>query len=360
VFAGSYHGIFDEVVSRGTEAGGIRRTLPAAPGIPAASLENIIVLEYRSEESLRYIEAEADHIAAVMTEPVQGGNPSILPGDFLRKLREVTTSVGVPLIFDEVVTGFRVHPGGVQGLLGIQADIATYGKVCGGGMPIGVVAGRKQYMDALDGGYWQYGDDSRPEANMTFFAGTFVRHPLALAACVAVLTELKRQGPEFQKALNEKMARLADQLNGLFQETHLPMSLLSFSSFGRLDVTGDMPFVGLLYYLLRERGIHIWEGRAVILTSAHDGADIQKIVAAFREGIAALQAVGLLPTGESQDDEDAGERLSTPIPLKTALRTPPSAGARLGRTAEGHPAWFVEDPDATGSYLQLGDVLKDG
>ncbi len=93
------------------------------------------------------------------------------------------------------MTGFRVHPGGVQALFGIRADLATYGKVVGGGMPIGILAGRAAFMDALDGGMWQYGDDSFPETGVTFFAGTFVRHPLALAAAHAVLKHLKQEGP---------------------------------------------------------------------------------------------------------------------------------------------------------------------
>ena len=73
-----------------------------------------------------------------------------------------------------------MHPGGVQAVFGIRADLATYGKVIGGGLPIGILAGNARFMDALDGGMWQYGDDSFPEIGVTFFAGTFVRHPLAL------------------------------------------------------------------------------------------------------------------------------------------------------------------------------------
>src|SRR3546814_13497608 len=85
------------------------------------------------------------------------------------------------LVCDEVVTGFRAHPAGAQGLFGIQADLGTYGKVVGGGYPISVIAGKREYMDALDGGHWQFGDDSVPTVGVTYFAGTFVRHPLALA-----------------------------------------------------------------------------------------------------------------------------------------------------------------------------------
>ena len=228
VFAGSYHGIFDEVVSRGSNIGGTRRTLPAAPGIPASALENILVLDYGSAESLDVIASQSSEIAAVMTEAVQGGNPSYLPVEFLQDLRRVTADNNIALIFDEVVTGFRTHPGGIQGIINIQADIATYGKVCGGGLPIGIVAGNSRYMDSLDGGYWQYGDQSRPEANMTFFAGTFMRHPLALAACNAVLKHLQAAGPELQSDLNEKMEVFAKRLNAVFEQASLPMRLNSF------------------------------------------------------------------------------------------------------------------------------------
>lgn len=356
-FSGSYHGIFDEVVIRGSNVGGSRRTLPAAPGIPPSALQNVVVLDYDDDESLAYIESNADQIAAVLTEPVQGGNPANLPVEFLKKLRKVTAEKDVLLIFDEVVTGFRVHPGGIQGLTGIQADIATYGKVCGGGMPIGIVAGASRFMDALDGGYWEFGDNSRPEANMTFFAGTFMRHPLALAACVAVLEHLKEAGPSLQSALNDKMEGFAADLNGIFKGAGLPMRLNHFSSFSRIDLNEELPYAGLLYYLLREKGVHIWEGRAVILTTAHTDIDLEFVLTAFRESIAELQNIGLLPTGvldAAVAGEHAGdaatqnghESLGAPVP-----------GAVLGRTADGYPAWFIADPDSPGKYVQVGDRI---
>src|SRR6202041_3316764 len=102
-----------------------------------------------------------------------------------------------------VVTGFRVHPGGCQAIFDIKADLATYGKVLAGGLPIGILAGRAAFMDALDGGKWKYGDDSYPEVGVTFFAGTFVRHPLVLAAALAVLKHLKAAGPALPDLLAE-------------------------------------------------------------------------------------------------------------------------------------------------------------
>ena len=133
--------------------------------------------------------------------------------------------LGIPLIFDEMITGFRSHPGGVQSLFGIQADIATYGKVIGGGFSIGVVAGKARFMDALDGGMWRFGDDSVPEAGVTWFAGTFVRHPVALTAAYAVLQRLQSEGPTLQSRLNDKTAAFVKALNEHFAANNVPLML---------------------------------------------------------------------------------------------------------------------------------------
>ena len=95
-------------------------------------------------------------------EPVQSRRPDFQPREFLQEVRRITAESGTALIFDEVVTGFRTHPGGAQARFGIRADMATYGKVIGGGYPIGVLAGKREFMDAIDGGMWQYGDGSFP------------------------------------------------------------------------------------------------------------------------------------------------------------------------------------------------------
>ncbi|HEU5479236.1 MAG TPA: aminotransferase class III-fold pyridoxal phosphate-dependent enzyme, partial [Candidatus Tumulicola sp.] len=178
-FSGSYHGIFDEVIVRDTKT---MRSVPAAPGILQESVANILVLEYGTEKSLAVIRERASEIAAVLVEPVQSRRPDFRPKAFLQEVRKITKASGSAMIFDEVITGFRAHPAGAQAFYEIEADLATYGKVVGGGMPIGVIAGRNPWMDALDGGQWQYGDDSAPTAGVTYFAGTFVRHPMAMAA----------------------------------------------------------------------------------------------------------------------------------------------------------------------------------
>src|SRR5579883_2970636 len=203
LFSGSYHGMFDEVLVKRSNRDQASGAFPIAPGIPKENLGNITVLEYGSGAALDWIHANASSLAAVLVEPVQSRHPALQPAGFLREVRRITENSGTALIFDEVVTGFRVHPGGCQALFGIRADLATYGKVLAGGMPIGVLAGRAQFMDALDGGVWQFGDDSAPQAGVTFFAGTFVRHPLALAAARATLLHLKAEGP----ALQERLAR---------------------------------------------------------------------------------------------------------------------------------------------------------
>src|SRR5262249_17537982 len=153
-----YHGQFDEALVK-AKGGTGPRAVPTAPGIPPESIENMTVLPYGQPRSLEWIEANGHEIAAVLVEPVQSRHPALRPAEFLRRLRAICDDRGAALIFDEIVTGFRVHPGGMQAVFGITADLATYGKVLGGGMPIGILAGKASFMDALDGGSWRYGDD---------------------------------------------------------------------------------------------------------------------------------------------------------------------------------------------------------
>jgi glutamate-1-semialdehyde aminotransferase len=177
------------------------------------AVENVLVLDYGAPESLAIIRERAHEIAAVLVEPVQSRRPDFQPVGFLRELRVITAETGTVLIFDEVITGFRSHQRGAQGLFDIRADLATYGKVIGGGYPVGVIAGRRALMDALDGGAWQYGDDSIPGVGVTYFAGTFVRHPLALAACKATLAHLRDEGPALQQSLTAQTGAMAAEMN---------------------------------------------------------------------------------------------------------------------------------------------------
>ena len=244
MFSGDYHGIFDEVLVRGNPNKDSARSLPVAPGIPRRAVEDTLVLDFGTPESLELIERHADDIAAVLVEPVQSRILDFPPKDYYKALRALTERLDIPLIFDEIITGFRIHPGGAQALFGVEADIATYGKVIGGGMSIGVVAGKAKYLDALDGGAWAFGDDSRPEVGVTWFAGTFVRHPLAMAAVHASLTHLKEQGPSLQEALNRKTAQLARELNDFFEQHRYPIRIGHFASLFRIEferLPGDCP-----------------------------------------------------------------------------------------------------------------------
>jgi glutamate-1-semialdehyde aminotransferase/acyl carrier protein len=257
IFAGDYHGMFDEVLVKGIKKKGEPSSLPSAPGIPREKAANITVLDYGTDESLEWIRKNANELAAVIVEPVQSRHPNLQPVAFLKELRKITEASDTCFVFDEVVTGFRVHPGGCQALFGIRADLATYGKVLAGGMPIGVLAGKAKYMDALDGGMWQFGDDSFPEVGVTFMAGTFVRHPLAMAASKAVLLYLKEKGAALQNTLNERSAALARRLNALFEQNQVPTRIENFASIFYFGFPADFRFGSLFYYSLRLKGIHV-------------------------------------------------------------------------------------------------------
>ena len=287
LFAGSYHGMFDEVLVRASSSGQTHAT-PVAPGIPPGMAANVLVLEYGSDEALEIIRKNAGQLAAVLVEPVQSRNPSVQPVAFLRALRRITAEQDIALIFDEVLSGFRAHPGGVQALFGVHGDLATYGKIVGGGMPVGVVAGSARFMDALDGGAWQYGDDSRPEKRVTYFAGTFVRHPLAMAAANAVLDHLEQQGPALQSHLNDRTSLLAQELKARVDRAGLPLTVGHFSSqlFFRPEASNSM--ASLLFYHLRARGVHLWEGRPAFLSTAHSEEDVARVLDAFQDSIKEL------------------------------------------------------------------------
>ena len=131
-FTGDYHGMFEEVLVRGAWVDGVYKAQPIAPGIPESLVENMLVLDYADPASLEILRAHAHELAAVMIEPVQSRAPGIQPREFMHEVRAITREAGTALIFDEVVTGFRCAPGGAQAYFGVQADLATYGKVIGG------------------------------------------------------------------------------------------------------------------------------------------------------------------------------------------------------------------------------------
>jgi len=309
VFNGAYHGIFDEVLYR-------PGPMPIAPGIPQSAVQNLVVLDYGTDEALAWLRQNAGELAAVMVEPVQSRHPALVPKEFLQELRRITESAGTALVFDEIVTGFRVAPGGAQQYFGVRADIATYGKVIGGGMPIGIIAGRREYMDALDGGAWQYGDDSFPEIGVTFFAGTFVRHPLMLAAANAVLDQLEKEGASLQRALTARAHALAQRMNGYLTRLGVPLQWENFSSWYHLPLPAELRYAPLIFTHLRLRGIHAWENRPCFLCAAHTPEDIERIATAFEESVNELVRAGLLPgdPGKIPEKAPAPTVQASPVP----------------------------------------------
>jgi amino acid adenylation domain-containing protein len=296
-FSGDYHGMFDEVLVKGIKNKlGVIQAVPVAPGIPRENVSNMVVLDYGAPESLAWIRQNAKDLAAVLLEPVQSRHPNLQPIEFLKELREITAGSDTALIFDEIVTGFRVHPGGCQSLFGIRADLATYGKVLAGGMPIGILAGKSRFMDALDGGTWQFGDDSYPEVGVTFFAGTFVRHPLTVAAVKAVLEHFKEQGPELQERLTQRTARLVRVLNEFLEQTNVPTRIETFGSIFYFGFPTEERFGGLFYYHMLDKGIHVREGFPCFLTTAHSDADIEQIIEAFKQSALEMLAAGFFST----------------------------------------------------------------
>ncbi|WP_394342023.1 aminotransferase class III-fold pyridoxal phosphate-dependent enzyme [Spirosoma pollinicola] len=346
-FSGSYHGIADEVLVRGTKK---LTSYPAAPGIMPESVQNMLILEYGTDESLRIIQERAHELAAVLVEPVQSRRPEFVPIDFLKQVRAITAASGTVLIFDEVITGFRMHPGGTQAMFGIKADLATYGKVVSAGLPIGVIAGMREFMDALDGGFWQYGDQSIPEVGVTYFAGTFVRHPLALAAAKASLQYMKDAGPQLQQELTKKTNRLVRTMNDVLAGWQLPLFIVNFGSLWKIKFTKEFPYSELLFTVMREKGIHIWDGFPCFLTAAHTNQEIDTIIYQFKESVLVLLAAGFFPGSDA-----SGSRPAEDIKDYSA-NIPPAYGARLGRDKDGNPAWFIPNPELPGKYLQVEKI----
>ncbi|POF30629.1 amino acid adenylation domain-containing protein [Roseibium marinum] len=279
IFRGSFHGSYDGAMAFGSPLG----TMSASLGILQNQIEDVIVLDYGSEAALETIAAEADQLAGVLVEPVQSRNPELQPRDFLHALRKLTGERDITLIFDELITGFRCHPGGAQAYFGVKADIVTYGKVLGGGLPISAIAGKARFIDPMDGGAWTYGDDSGPTTTQIFFGGTFCRHPLAMASARATLNHLKMQGPALQRDLSARTRDMTGRLNAMFARLGIPFRIAFFASqFQLRQVTAQGEVyqtleLSLFFFSLVLQGVYTWERRTCFLSTAHSDTDIAAI-----------------------------------------------------------------------------------
>ncbi len=341
MFKGSYHGINDEVIVRGLDDG---RAMPAAAGINRTSVADIIVLEYGTEASLIQIRQMANELAAVIVEPVQSRRTNFRPIEFLRELRKITEDTKTAFIFDEVITGFRIAPGGAQEYFGIRADIATYGKIIGGGMPIGVIAGSRKYLDALDGGFWQFGDESVPQVGLTYFAGTFVRHPLALRAMREALLILKEGGQLLYDRINSTANEFVYELNLFAELMGAPIVIDHFGGVLKPRFLENGENYDLFFLIMRMKGVHCYDGFPWFITLAHTDEDLKLVMNKYKEAIIEMQKLRLFPKNIQAHDPEERDYI-----------TPPCLGAKLGRDENNRPCWFQEDNDKIG---KLKKILK--
>lgn len=293
-FITSFHGSYDGVLA---EAEG-DATVPMSIGIPQTMVDDTVVLTYGSPESLDRIRRQGHELAAVLVEPVQSRNPTLQPTEFLRQLREICTEHGIALIFDEMVVGFRLELGGAQSYFGVESDMSLYGKLVGGGMPIGIVAGKSRYLDAVDGGAWSDVDDSKPAVPTTFFAGTFCKHPLTMAASKAALSYLRDSGEEKIAELNRFTDEFVRRANDYFEAADVPLAVAHVASLYRFEtvVARDMGSLSLtlnlFFKLMAYHGVYVWERRTAFFSLAHATEHQDRILEAIRVSVEALRAGG--------------------------------------------------------------------
>jgi glutamate-1-semialdehyde 2,1-aminomutase len=269
------------------------QAVPDSAGIPAAVRDCMLIAPFNDPEFARQIIAEYAHeLAGVIVEPFQRLIPPE-PG-FLETLREETARHGVPLIFDEVVTGFRLAYGGAQERYGVTPDLCTLGKVIGGGFPLAAIAGSDEIMAHFD-------KDRVGEAGFTFQIGTLSGNPVASVAGMATLEILRRPGAydRIEATGRTIMAAIRDS----FAEAGIPAQVVGVPSLFdvvftarpvrdyRDVLTGDAARSKRFNALLRERGILKSDSKFYI-SLAHDDADIAQTVAAVREAADIMRSEG--------------------------------------------------------------------
>ncbi|WP_289644962.1 glutamate-1-semialdehyde 2,1-aminomutase [Maribacter aestuarii] len=229
-FAGCYHGHSDSFLIQ-AGSGAVTFGSPNSPGVTQGTAKDTLLAAYNDLDAVRTLtKANKGEIAAIIIEPVAGNMGCIVPtDDFIHGLRELCTEEGIVLIFDEVMTGFRLAKGGAQEVLGVMADIVTFGKVIGGGLPVGAFAARTEIMDYLapDGPVYQ--------------AGTLSGNPLAMSAGLAMLTELNNN-PEVFKSLANKTEYLHKGLKKVLSDKDVAFQINRFGSMLSVHFT-DTPVV---------------------------------------------------------------------------------------------------------------------
>lgn len=276
-FDGCYHGHADSFLVK-AGSGVITLGIPGSPGVPEDIVKNTLSIPYNDVEVLEQtLRDERLDIACVIVEPVAGNMGVVVPDiAFLRKLRELTAALGIVLIFDEVITGFRLAPGGAQERFDIVPDLTCLGKIIGGGLPVGAYGGKKEIMDmvAPDGPVYQ--------------AGTLSGNPLAMAAGLAMLNVVGRPG--FYEDLEEKSAWFGSELERIISQSQVPavvnrigsMMTCFFTAGPVTDYTSamqaDTDRYGQHYRQMLDQGIWLAPSQfeAAFISAAHGRADLEK------------------------------------------------------------------------------------
>jgi glutamate-1-semialdehyde 2,1-aminomutase len=288
-FAGCYHGHADGLLVK-AGSGAMTHGIPTSAGVPESYARETLVADYNDLASVqRLFDAFPRDIAGVIVEPV-AGNMGVVPpaAGFLAGLRQLTSDHGATLIFDEVITGFRLTYGGAQNLFGITPDITCLGKIIGGGLPVGAYGGRGDIMDQV-----------APLGPM-YQAGTLSGNPLAVTAGITTLKELKKPGT--YEYLDSLAQRLTDGLAQVFRQLEVPSCINRVKSMftgyftaGPVSLLGqveqaDTAQYGRYFHALLERGVYLAPSQfeAGFVSTAHTEADIDRSIQMAEE---ALQAI---------------------------------------------------------------------
>jgi glutamate-1-semialdehyde 2,1-aminomutase len=288
-FEGCYHGHADGLLVQ-AGSGVATLGLPDSPGVPASYAQETLVARFNDVPSVEaFFDRQGDAIAAVIVEPV-AGNMGVVPPQpgFLEALREITRRAGALLVFDEVITGFRVAYGGAQSLYGITPDLTCLGKIIGGGLPVGAYGGRREVMQMLapNGPVYQ--------------AGTLSGNPLAMAAGVATLREL--QPPGFYERLDALSAKLVESVARAAKSAGVSLWLNRVGSmrtpfFVDAPVTdyasarrSDMKLYARFFHAMLERGVYLAPSQfeTVFISSAHTEREIADTVTAAEASFAEI------------------------------------------------------------------------
>ena len=284
-FRGCYHGHSDSLLVK-AGSGALTTSVPDSAGVPKDDTKNTLVAEYNDKESVQKLfEENKDQIAAVIVEPVAANMGLVLPEEgFLEFLREITKDHGSLLIFDEVITGFRLAFGGAAEYFGVTPDMVTYGKIIGAGMPVGAYGGKKEIMEMVS------------PAGPVYQAGTLSGNPIAMAAG---LTQLKYlyEHQEVYKELEEKGEKLYGGIEQILKEYKKPYHVNHVSSLGSLffaenevvDYTSakasDTKAFADYFLAMLKAGIHLAPSQfeAMFLSTAHTDAVIENTLSKVRD-----------------------------------------------------------------------------